>query len=463
MAFKPLTKGVLIKWLITICVALVFFLIPVQGMYTLLMKKFFVVTLFGVFLMLFELLPPGIIGLFLMAAYAGSGLVTLPQAIGNMGSTTIVPMMLCWLILDIIGNTNFLKRMSYKLMYFVGGSYLGVLWGLVILGIICTIMVPSLTISVMVYSISLALIRALNIPPKSNVAATLMFVGCGSVMFAQHWLYTVTGLGYAINNIATVVEGYTLPSATITLHNLPTIFEFFIVAFIISKVFKPEATLSKSKEFFKSELDELGPIAKNEIKVAVCLICLALFMLTNGIHGLDITYGFLVFCVVMYLPGIEIGKPENFSGIRLNPLFLVAACLLIGGAGVSAGLPELVNTLLGPIMTGSNVYIFVAICWISGVLANFLMTPGAFLGTLSAPLATIAISAGLDPAIVAYTLNRSGNAVLFPYENGGYISMYGWGMMTMKQFIKAAALAMAVDAVFSFVVMPTYWIIIGLV
>lgn len=462
MAFKPMTKSLLIKWLISFAVAIVFLLIPVSGMFTLELKKFFVVTLFSVMLMLFELLPAGVIGLFLMTAYSGVGLVKLNDAMGQMGSSTIVPMMLCWLMLDIISNTNLLKRVAYKLMYACGGSYLGILFGMALLGVICTIIVPSLTISVMVYSIGLGLLRALNIPAKSNIAVTVMWTGCGAVMFAQHWLYTVTGLGYAINNIATVVEGFSLPSATITLQNLPGCLEFFVIVFIISKVFKPEGDLAKGKDYFKEQLEALGKIGKDEIKVAVCLILLVIFMLTNGIHGLAIHYGFFGFCILMYVPGIKIGKPENFSAIRLNPLFLVAACLLIGTAGVAAGLPALVNTLLGPIMVGTNPFIFTAACWLTGFIANFVMTPGAFLGTLSAPLASIAVTAGYNPAVVAYTLNRSGNAVLFPYENGGYISMFGWGMMSMKQFIKAAAIATAVDAVFSIVIMPLYWTIIGI-
>ncbi len=371
-------------------------------------------------------------------------------------------MMLCWLMLDIISNTNFLKRIAYKLMYACGGSYLGILFGMAILGVICTIIVPSLTISVMVYSIGLGLLRALNIPPKSNIAVTVMWAGCGAVMFAQHWLYTVTGLGYAINNIATVIEGFTIPSATITLQNLPGCLEFFVIVFILSKVFKPESNLSQGKEYFKEQLDALGKITKDEIKVAVCLILLVAFMLTTNVHGLAIHYGFFGFCILMYLPGIKIGKPENFNAIRLNPLFLVAACLLIGTAGVAAGLPDLVNTVLGPLMVGSNPFVFIACCWLTGFIANFVMTPGAFLGSLSAPLASIAVTAGYNPAVIAYTLNRSGNAVLFPYENGGYISMFGWGMMSMKQFIKAAAIATVIDAVFSIVIMPIYWVLIGI-
>ena len=451
-----------IQWIIAIVAPLLFLVMPNTELFTPALAKFFCVTLIGILALLFELTEPAIVGLYFIFAYTMTGIVPLADALGTFGSGIVMQTICCFLIVEVVGNTKLLDRLAYNLILVTGGSYIGIFLGLSLIGIVFSILIPSATVSMIVLFIGLGIIKGLDITPKSNMAAGIIVMSGMAVACAQHYLYSATGVGVPLSMLEGVFEGFKISYLEIIFHNLIMIPEIFIVGFILSKLFKPEKEIN-SKEYFRGKLAELGAWTTEEKKVIVVLIATFLFFVTNKWHGMDMTFGFLGACILFYLPFINVGKKENIQKVNVSVLLIMVGCMLIGSAGAACGIKEFITGIIAPLLQSENSFLFVAMTWISGVLANMMMTPLALMTTLTIPLAEIGQSIGINPAVVAYTLSHCADYVFFPYESTSFLILYGLGMMNMKQFIKSATTLTIVGGILTVVLGGIYWMAIGLI
>ena len=161
--------------------------------------------------------------------------------------------------------------------------------------------------------------------------------------------------------------------------------------------------------------------------------------------------------------GRMLGIPgENLKGVSIDIILVVCGCMLIGTAGAAAGIKEFITVIVAPLLQGGNTVVFVAVAWLSGVIANMLMTPLALMTTLTIPLAQIGQTIGIDPVVVAYILSHTADYVLFPYESTSFLIMYGLGMMSMKQFVKAAGTLTLIGGILTVGLSSVYWLFLGI-
>lgn len=69
---------------------------------------------------------------------------------------------------------------------------------------------------------------------------------------------------------------------------------------------------------------------------------------------------------------------------------------------------------------------------------------------------------GYDPLVFAYAVNAVSEAIIMPYEYVPYLIVYGFGMISMKEFIKWNIIRSAIFFVGFLTVLVGYWSIIGL-
>lgn len=450
------------QWLIAILAPLLVLLVPKTEIFTPLLAKFFCVTLIGILALLFELTEPAIVGIYFIFAYAFTGIVPLNNALATLGSGIMMQTICCFLIIEVVGNTSLLDRLAYNLIIKTGGSYMGIFMGLSLIGIVFAILIPSATVSMIVLFIGVGICKGLDIKPKSNMAAGIIMMAGLSVTCAQHYLYSATGVGVPLAMLEQTFPGFKVSYLQIIFNNIVMLPEIFVVGFILSKMFKPEKEIS-SKEYFKGKLSELGEWTENEKKVMGVLVVTFLFFITNKWHGLDMTYGFIGACILFFLPFIKVGKKENLQKVSVNILLVISGCMLIGTAGAACGIKEFITMIIQPLLKSGNSFVFVAMTWISGVVANMIMTPLALMTTLTIPLAEIGQTIGIDPAVVAYVLSHTADYVIFPYESTSFLIMYGFGMMSMKQFIKSATTLTIVGGILTIAVSGVYWMLLGLI
>jgi di/tricarboxylate transporter len=171
-------------------------------------------------------------------------------------------------------------------------------------------------------------------------------------------------------------------------------------------------------------------------------------------------YGFLLAPIVLYLPGIRVGKPEHFRKINFNIIFFIVACLAIGVVAAQTGAGTFLTNLILPMLSGTGTYGFLAIVFLFGILLNFLLTPMAAMSSVAPILSEIAMGLGVAPLVTTYSLYLGLDQLILPYEIGTYLIFFGMGYVTLKDFAKCSAIKMAVSVVFTLAIMIPWWMFV---
>ena len=117
-----------IEWVIALIVPIFILLIPNNEVFTTLLAKFFCVTLIGIFILLFELAEPAIVGIYFIFAYSLTGIVELSSALATFSSGIVLQIICCLLIVEIVSNTSLLDRLAYNLIMKTGEAMQVFLW-----------------------------------------------------------------------------------------------------------------------------------------------------------------------------------------------------------------------------------------------------------------------------------------------------------------------------------------------
>lgn len=196
------------------------------------------------------------------------------------------------------------------------------------------------------------------------------------------------------------------------------------------KLFKPTQKLP-GKEFYLEEYKKLGKMDRDEAKSAIVSAGLILFMLTGGIHGIELDWAFIVIPWLLFLPGVGVGREEDVRKIDFSMIFFLVACLTIGKMSAHLGLGKLLADMLVPMLEPLSPSIVIFAIYIIGVLLNLMMTPLAILAGFSEPIAQVTGALGMNPLGAQYALSVAFDQVFMPYEYMNYLLFYAFGMIKM--------------------------------
>ena len=111
--FTTLDKKKRIGWTISILIPLIIAFIPVSENFTVSLKLFFMITLFMILIIAFELFPLLVSAILLPSLYMVSGIVPASAAFGSWSNTTV------WMVLGglifstVLDECGLLKRIAY--------------------------------------------------------------------------------------------------------------------------------------------------------------------------------------------------------------------------------------------------------------------------------------------------------------------------------------------------------------
>ncbi len=125
-----------IGWAVSILIPVIIAFIPVSGDFTESLKRFFMITLFMIMIIAFELFPLLVSAILLPSLYIVSGIVPAATAFGSWSNTTV------WMVLGglifstVLDECGLLKRIAYFVIRKCGGTYGGVVYGCFVIGIL---------------------------------------------------------------------------------------------------------------------------------------------------------------------------------------------------------------------------------------------------------------------------------------------------------------------------------------
>jgi len=410
-------------WTITLGLPLVIMLIPVTEVFTAQIRLFLAITLCAIFMFAFEAIPNLIPAILLPVAYILTKLAPPAAVFGPW--TTYIPWMFMGGILmaNCLESIGLLKRIAYWSIIKTGGTYNGILYGILVAGIILNLLIPAQAV-VPLAAFTYGICKALDLG-KSKESAGIMLAGAFSALLPLFFFYNPNFA--VILGAAAPVHQVKMTWFKYLYHNLPNIPWAILSIFIISKVFKPSEPID-AKDYITEEYKKLGPISTSEKKAIFVCLLLILFLMTGGLHGIEIGWGFVLAAVLLYLPGINVGTDNDIKRINYPIVFFCTACMAIGSVANVLGFGKLLAQALLPIMSSSGTFGTIGLVWLLCVIANFLMTPLAIMAAFSAPLTEVALNLGLDPLAFYYTIFHAVDQIIFPYEYILYLIYFAFGV-----------------------------------
>lgn len=450
-----------IGWAVSILIPVIIAFIPVSGDFTESLKRFFMITLFMIMIIAFELFPLLVSAILLPSLYIVSGIVPAATAFGSWSNTTV------WMVLGglifstVLDECGLLKRIAYFVIRKCGGTYGGVVYGCFVIGILLNL-VTFCYGWVIAGALIFGVCKAMDLKPsrESSLVCFAGTIGCtGSTVF----LYYPSYYSMIETSLQEFVPEYSMGMFTTFLYNGCFIIWCLLTLFILMKVYKTKKMDGKlNRKIFDEKYEQLGKMSKKEKKAVAMIVLLFAWLFSSNFTGLPAAYGFMTIPYLMFVPGIEIGDKEIIGRINFSMIFLVAACLGIGVVGASVGFGDFLTNIAVPFLSGKSVLVVCISFMLLGMIANFFMTPLAMLGGLSIPFAQIAVSLGINPVVACMILVYACEMLFLPYESNGNLIMYEYGMMPMKDFIKQEGLKTLIMFVGFIVVMYPLWNLFGL-
>lgn len=456
---QTIDKNLLIKWAVVFIAAAAIWFMPCNEIYSPEVKKFLFVTALGILLVAFELIDLMAVSMMFPIGYILFGLAPMDAAYGAWLGTTPMVVIGGYMIANVMDRIGLLKRIAYKCILLVGGSYYGLLFGVLIAGCILNTATGG-NAWVIMAAFTFGLCKTFDLG-KTMDSALIMFVGALSAGASCVFIYTPYFMSILFNSAELAGSTYQPTWVQHFTLMLPYVIFVVLLVLILPRIFKPTKKLP-GKEFYQAEYAKLGKMTKDEYIGTGFMILLIVFMLTGSIHHMELDWAFILIPWLMFVPGVKVADSEDVKNVDFSMVFFCVACLSIGNVSNHLGIGAMVANLLIPILQPLSSTVVVGAIYVIGVVLNFLLTPFAILGGFSEPIAQVAAGLGINPVGALYSLYVGADQVFLPYEYLSYLIFYAFGLMKMTDFIKLAGTKTILATLVVFFIMIPWWGFMGI-
>ena len=453
-----------IKWAATILISICIYLIPVNDIFTFEMRAFLVATVFSLSLAAFELVPNMLVGLLLPVLYVILGAAPVNTALGIWSGSFMIFMVIGGMIFaNILDESGLLQRIVLWAGTKCKGSFAKILYALLIAGL-CVMLMTFTNGWMVTLVLCYGVVKALHLE-NTKEGILIMIVGQIVSTAALNFVYNPVVPALWGNGVKMAVPDFEMAGWATMVYNLPLTIIQFIVVFIFIKLYKPAKTINGGQEYFETEYGKLGKLTVKEKKTVVLVVLLFAYILLQPIHKLDANYGFILIPMLAFLPGMDIAtRKKSLDHVNLGFIVFIASCMGIGTVGGAVGIGPAISTYVTPLLAGCPKPVFLFLCIIFGIVMNVLMTPSAMQGMFPGPLAALGTGLGIAyPALPFMAMFFANDMVFFPYENAYLLVMFGFGVMSMKEFMKYNIIKMGITLVLFWVLVLPWWYLLGLI
>lgn len=463
MRASAMSKKSIISWLVTVGLPLVILLIPSSVSLTMQLKLFFAITVFGVTMFCFGQIENAVAGILMMVLYMITGLA--PMNVVFSAWTTPIPWFILGtlLLVAILEDTTILKRIAYWCIIRTGGTYQGIIWGVTITAIISIAIIPGTWTCLAVAALCVSIIKAFDLGPSKAAGGIMLAAMCG-FHCASAFIYSPSGMGMFLSMSQNVPGIFGMETNFIDyfIKNITFVPLPFVMAFLISKIMKPEREIN-GKVYFIQQQKELGKMNLTDLKVLVVLLVLMVYLFTAQWHGQNMLWGFLLAPIILYLPGFNIGKKEHFAKVNFSVLFFIVACMCIGSVAGTLNAGTFLTDMILPYLQNASDWSFMTIVYLFGILVNFLLTPLAAMSAIAPVLSEISLNLGITPLATTFSLYIGLDQLLLPYEIGTYLIFFAFGYIYIKDFVKICGVKMLLTTVWMAAIVIPYWMFLGMI
>ncbi len=459
-----------IKWIIPIVLTALIMVIPGSEAFSTQIRTYLAGTVFFIIVIALELMPTMFVAIALPTFYAVSGVASMGVAFGSYSGTFIWMVLGAFVLGNIMDETGLLKRIAYRIVMLMGGSFSGAVFGVYIVAALINLITFG-SAWVIALPLILGIIKALGLKPGKE-SAIVCFAGMAGTVDSGVFMYIPGSILVMEGHIQTIVPDFHVTLFTCFIYNgiilLVSIAAIWLLLWENRREHRKNGTSplvnGETREYFRVLYQELGALKVDEIKSLILFILILVYMIASTFTGWNSAYAFMVVPYMAFLPYVGIGKKAEraLGKVNYNGLFFATSCVAIGTVGNHVGFSTWLTDVTLPFVTGHGMLFTCIVLLLITVVGNFLLTPGALMSGFGGVFSKIAAAVGIKPIAAVMLLYFSGNIIFLPHEITGYLLLYGMGYWPIKHFVKQQSFKSALYIVCFAAVIYPFWKAFGL-
>lgn len=367
-------------------------------------------------------------------------------------------------------ETGLDRRLALIVLSKVSSTIKGVLFGVIIVGILLALLIPSPTARVgAMIPIILGIITAFQLPKNSKFAALLILATTHTATIWSIGIKTATAQNMVGLNFIEKAFPYSISWMQWFLAAAPWSLLMSVILFFVLLLFIRSDTKSIAfdKHVIRKQLKELGPISATQIRLLFfSVIALGLWATEDSLHPFDSTTIILFIVALMLAPGIGVltwGKVEKLipwgtiilfaAGISLGTVLLNTngATWLAKSFFATFGLEKMPILLIVAILSAFTILIHIGFASATSLASTLIPVVIAFVQGMEVP-GTIQ-----GMGIVLITQFAVGFGFILPVNAPQNMLAYGTDTFETKDFVKTG-IALTIIGYGLFILFSiTYW------
>ena len=363
-----------------------------------------------------------------IAAYVVFGLAKFPEVFASFADGTIWVLFGAFGISTVIAKTGLVKRLAFWVLRLFPENYRGQLTAFFTTGIVISPFIPALIGKGVILSpIAAAASKALGYAKRSKAATGL---------FLAVWV-TAGILGYAFLTGAApvLITIGMLPadqqadwtwvrwfSACAVWFVIVAVLSYVAILFLSGAV-RGQAPEPAEKGFAKKQLEELGPMSRDEKLTIVLLVVAVIGWIFGSQIGLSAAVVSVSVFAIMAIVGLADTKDVT-EKMPWDTLILIGGILslasLLTKLGISTWLAAVMEPIAAPIVSNPYVYVF-AVCVLTYLVRLVVVSSTATQVIFLAALGGVATAAGINPFVTLFACGASTNVWHLRFTNNVFI------------------------------------------
>ncbi len=454
----------LVGLLISVALAVAFWLAPLPGELSNDGRMALIVTLFTVTWWVFNIVPPAYSTLLMLVAFVLLGLAP-PDVVFRIWTLPLMWLIIgAFLIAAAVTKSGLAQRVAYFFMIRYASSYRSLIVLTYVLGVVLNLLIPHpFPRALLVMAVVGAMIRSANVNKRDAASIGL------SVFVAVTATSTILLTGDSTLNIAAV--GFSGLSVGwidwIRYMAVPGIAASLLMMLLHLMVFPQTGPVVIDRAEMVHAQQALGPITRREVVTLVWILVALVLWMTDSIHHVDPAWVALLVVVGLSLPYVgEVLVAQDIStSVNWPIIIFIMGAFAIGAVGKYTGMSDWLATSLLPATPPQNPFAFAAL--VGGATMAIHMVLGSALACMSIvspPMVHYAALAGwspLVPALLVYT----GVAIhyLLPFQQVTILLGQGESGGYSARDVLRYGIPLTVVAIFVIVVVEVlWWRLIGL-
>lgn len=381
--------------------------------------------------------------------------------------TTVLPWIsfAAVIIGEAMDQTGLARRLALACLTLAGGSFLGLLWGFFLGGLVLALVLPSILARMVVLcAIASGIVDTLRLNHKSRMSSAIILMAFMAAAAPQFlFLHTSESFIWAFTML--FKDGSTVDFWQYAWHGSFFSIVYTLASMAVILVVKGKenlTTMGNAQAFIASSRKELGPVSGKERKLMVIVLGMVLAFMVQPWTGVDPVFIFAVLALLCYMPGISILSEESIGKVEIMFLIFITGCMSIGFVGGAVGFNAWAVQQILPLLQGWGETMSVIIAYISGVAVNFLLTPLAATAAFTPAIGDLGQALNMNPLPLFYAFQYGLDQYILPYEAVYFLYIFITGRVTLSHVIPALALRALLCGVLLACVAIPWWNFVGI-